>query len=90
MVREYDSDREMVTVLLKTHDRVSVYRLVADILPDTEVMVIQAKQQADQLDHEPEQLVQLIKVLGEKTNTTPGSRGAEKSRSTRSGTGTAD
>ena len=66
MYTEYDSDREMVTVLLKTHDRVSVYRVVADVIPDTDVMVIQAEQHADQLDHEPEQLVRLVEALGEK------------------------
>jgi hypothetical protein len=56
----------MVTAFLQTHDRVSVYRVVAEVLPDTDVMVIQAEQQADQLDHEPEQLVQLAEALGEK------------------------
>lgn len=66
MITEYDPDREMVTVLLETHDRVSVYRVVAVVLPHTDVIVIQAKQQADQLDHEPERLVQLVEALGEK------------------------
>lgn len=66
MVIEYDSDREMVTVLLKTHDRASVYRVIADVILDTDVIVIQAEHHTDPLDQEPEQLVWLVEALGEK------------------------
>lgn len=66
MVTEYDSDREMVTVLLKTDDRVSIYQVVADVIPDTDVMVIQTKQQVDQLDHETEHLELLVEAMGER------------------------